>query len=91
MDYWLSVLDEIVEQTGISMTSDQLDQAAAMLSSAASVHGEYGSHSEPAPKADPVIVSERPRAWWEDRSQLVGSDYVLAGQIQRLIASRFSA
>lgn len=91
MDYWLSVLDEIVDQTGISMTSDQMDQAAAMLSSAASVHGEYNSQSEPAPKAAPVDVPEKPRAWWEDRSQLVGSDYVLAGQIQNLIASRYSA
>ena len=91
MDYWLSVLDEIVDQTGISLTSDQMDQAAAMLERAASVHGEYTSHSEPASRPAPVKEPESARAWWEDRSQLVGSDWVLAGQIQHMINSRYGA
>lgn len=91
MEYWLSVLDEIVDQTGIAITSDQAQKAAGMIASAASVHGEYTYHSEPTPDVKPEQKSEQKRAWWEDRSNLVGSDYVLAGQIQHLIASRYSA
>lgn len=91
MEYWLCVLDEVSDQTGIVFSDDQRKTAAGILESAASVRGEYQSHSEPAP--DPVVVAtghDRKQAWWEDPSKLCGSDWVLARQIHELIGSRYA-
>lgn len=87
--FWLSVIDEMVDQTGIEMSGEQRETATSILQSAASVQGEYSSHSEPS--REPVAVQrqpERKQAWWEDVSKLSGSDWVLARQIHRMIASR---
>lgn len=89
MEYWLSVVDELADQTGVDFCHAQRMTAASILESAASVHGEYSAHSEPPPspsKAEPR--QERHQSWWEDVSVLSGSDWVLAKQIHNLIASR---
>lgn len=89
MDYWLAVLDEVIDQTGVEFSDDQKIVAADLIKSAASVHGEYSHHQEPAPAPPKAIVPERKSAWWEDVSQLSGSDWVLANQIHALIGSRY--
>jgi hypothetical protein len=89
MEYWLSVVDELADQIGIVLSEEKRDIAASIIQSAASVHGEYSSHSEPERKLAPTERRAEPkRAWWEDVSNLSGSDWVLARQIHNLIASR---
>ncbi len=87
-EYWNLVVDEISDQTGISFTNEQREVAADLISRAVSVHGEYSSHYEPSPAPQKLVAPERKAAWWEDTSELVGSDWVLARQIHHLIASR---
>lgn len=88
MEYWLAVLDELSDQTGLDVPSDKRELAAGILQSASSVHSDYSAPAE-CPRA-PVErrTPDRKQAWWEDVSQLSGSDWVLARQIHALIASR---
>lgn len=91
MEYWLCVIDELADQTGIVIPDDKRETAAGILKSAASVHGDYSTHHEPSrPPEAPARPAERKRAWWEDLSTLSGSDWVLAQQIHRLIGSRYT-
>ena len=90
MEYWLSVIDEMADQTGVDFSDAQRTIAATVLRSAASVHSEYSAPSEPV--REPAVkpsAEERPQGWWEDTSKLCGSEWVLAKQIQTLIASRY--
>lgn len=88
MEYWLSVADELSDQIGVEFCDAQRNAAASIMKSAAEVHGEYTSVQEPLtpPVRQPTI--ERKLAWWEDTSQLVGADWVLANQIHALINQR---
>lgn len=88
MDYWADAVSEAMEAEGVKATNVQIDTIAKWMKSAHECH-QSGPPSEPSRTAPERVVPERRAQWWEDTSQLVGSEWTLANQIHRMISSRF--
>jgi hypothetical protein len=88
MEYWKDAVAEALEAEGVTATDEQITALAGWMQSAAECRGAGDPVPEPASvKVEPTAAPSQ-KEWWRDRSQLVGSDWVLSGRIHDLIASR---
>jgi len=88
MEYWKEAVAEALEAEGVEATDKQIAAVAGWMKSAADCRQSSAPVHEAALTKIKTIAAPAPKEWWRDRSQLVGNDWVLAGQIHDLIASR---
>lgn len=88
MEYWKEAVAEALEAEGVTATDEQIAAVAGWMESAADCRQSSGPAPERSPAEVEVVATPAPKEWWRDRSQLVGNDWVLSGQIHALIASR---
>lgn len=90
MEYWTEAVSEALEAEGVEATEAQISAVASWMKSACECRAEYSAPVDRTPEPAPKPKPEPTQEWWRDRSQLVGTDWVLSGRIHDLINSRYS-